>query len=108
MNFCDAEFLYAPNLHIAHRAALKQGWHAYGRSGWIKPDGIEVYFVSLYEQLAATDKHVTIYFVGELSQHVERLSRKWVRLPSVMADVGFLAQPHHVPPRRRSDYRGRL
>ena len=36
------EYLFATNLHIADRAARTRGWHAHGRSGWIKPDGNEV------------------------------------------------------------------
>jgi hypothetical protein len=76
----SADYLFAPNLHIADRAASKQGWHAYGRTGWIKPDGSEVYFINLPEQLAATDRHATIYFVGELSPKVRRLQRNWTKL----------------------------
>jgi hypothetical protein len=80
MTGSSAEYLFAPNLHIADRAARKQGWHAYGRTGWIKPDGGEVYFISLPEQLAAIDRHATFYFVGELSPKVRRLDRNWVKL----------------------------
>ncbi len=76
----SGEFLFAPNLHIANRAALKQGWHAYGRSGWIKPDGNQVHFISVAEQLAAIGKHATVYFVGELSPKVRRFDFKWAKL----------------------------
>jgi hypothetical protein len=75
-----AEYLFASSLQVANRAALKQGWHAYGLSGWIKPDGNEVYFVGSPEQLLAIDLHATIYFVGELSPNVRRLDRKWAKL----------------------------
>jgi hypothetical protein len=67
-------------MQSANRAARKQGWHAYGRSGWIKPDGNEVYFVCLTEQLAAIDRYATIYFVGELPPKLRRLDRKWTKL----------------------------
>jgi hypothetical protein len=61
-----AEYLLATNLHIADRAARKQGWHAHGREAWIKPDGNEVVFICFLEQVAAIDRLATIYYVGEL------------------------------------------
>jgi hypothetical protein len=69
------EFLYAAELRIAEHAVRKQGWHAHGRSGWIKPDGGEVHFISFPEQLAAIGKDATVYFVGERSPQIERFKR---------------------------------
>lgn len=74
------EYLFAASLHIAERAARKQGWHSHGRSGWIKPDGNEVHFICFAEQLAVIGKHVTVYVVGELSPQIQRFDRKWVKL----------------------------
>jgi hypothetical protein len=56
------EYLFADSIHMADRAARTQGWHPHGRTGWIKPDGIEVHFICFEEQLAVVAKHVTIYF----------------------------------------------
>jgi hypothetical protein len=69
------EFLYAAELRIAEHAVRKQGWHAHGRSGWIKPDGGEVHFICFPEQLAAIGKDATVYFVGERSPQIERFKR---------------------------------
>ena len=74
------EYLFANNIGIAERAARRQGWHAHGRSGWIKPDGNEVQFICYAEQLAAISRHVTIYVVGELSPTLARLDRKSAKL----------------------------
>ena len=41
----SVEYIFAAHLRIAEEAARKQGWHAYGRTGWIKPDGNEVHFI---------------------------------------------------------------
>src|SRR5262245_36285135 len=71
------EYLFATNLHIADRAARKRGWHAHGRSGWIKPDGNEVHFLCFPEQVAAIPRDTMIYVVGTLPPRLERLSRKW-------------------------------
>ena len=76
----SAEYLLAANLHIAERAARKQGWHAHGRAGWIKPDGNEVVFIRSPEQVAAIDRLATIYYVGELPPKVRRFERKWAKL----------------------------
>jgi hypothetical protein len=38
------EYIFTADLRIADEAARKQGWHAYGRTGWIKPDGAQVPF----------------------------------------------------------------
>ena len=76
----SVEYLFAPSLHLAERAARKRGWHPHGRTGWIKPDGNEVQFICFPEQLAALGRYVTVYFVGELSPKLQRLDRKWVKL----------------------------
>lgn len=75
-----SEYHLATNLHIADRAARKQGWHAHGRAGWIKPDGNEVVFICFLEQVAAIDRLATIYYVGELPPNVRRFERKWAKL----------------------------
>jgi hypothetical protein len=75
-----AEYLFAPNIALADRAARKQGWHPHGRTSWIKPDGNEVHFICFEQQLAVVDKHVTVYFVGSLSPQVSRFNRKWAQL----------------------------
>ena len=74
------EYLFAADLPMADRAARKQGWHPHGRTGWIKPDGNTVVFISFVEQLAVTRKDVTIYFVGDLSPEMKRFDRKWTKL----------------------------
>src|SRR5262245_31123613 len=71
------EYLFATNLHIADRAARKRGWHAHGRSGWIKPDGNEVHFICFPEQVTVIPSDTMIYVVGSLPPTLERLSRKW-------------------------------
>ena len=76
----SVEYLFAPNLHLAERAARKQGWHPHGRTGWIKPDGNEVQFICFAEQLAVIGKYATVYFVGELSPQLKRFDRKWAKL----------------------------
>jgi hypothetical protein len=72
--------VFAASITIADRAARKQGWHPYGRTSWITPDGNEVSFVCFEEQLAVLDRHATIYFVGELSPRVRRLTINWAKL----------------------------
>jgi hypothetical protein len=74
------EYLFAPTMALADRAARKQGWHPHGRTGWLKPDGNEVYFICSEEQLAVVGKHVTVYFVGSQSPQVRRFDRKWTQL----------------------------
>ena len=76
----SAEYLFASSITLADQAARKQGWHAHGRTGWITPDGNEVHFICFEEQLSVIGKHITIYFVGELSPKVRRFDRKWVQL----------------------------
>jgi hypothetical protein len=74
------DYLFAPSLNIAGRAARKQGWRPHGRTGWLKPDGIEVQFICFEEQLAVTSKHVTVYFVGALPPRLGRSNRKWEKI----------------------------
>ena len=74
------EYLFADSIHMADRAARTQGWHPHGRTGWIKPDGIEVHFICFEEQLAVVAKHVTIYFVGDLSPSASRFKLNWAKL----------------------------
>jgi hypothetical protein len=76
----SVEYIFAAHLRIAEEAARKQGWHAYGRTGWIKPDSVQVCFICFEEQLAIVGKDVTIYFVGELSDQIRRFNRKWSKL----------------------------
>ena len=76
----SVEYLFAPTIALADRAARKQGWHPHGRTGWIKPDGNEVHFICFEEQLAILGKHVTVYFVGSLSPQVRRFDRRWAQL----------------------------
>ena len=84
-----SQYLFAADLPMADRAARKQGWHPHGRTGWIKPDGNQVYFVSA-EQLAALNKHATIYVVGERLPEMKRFHRQMDQAPRVM--------PRRVPP----------
>jgi hypothetical protein len=65
---------------LADQAARTQGWHPYGRTGWIKPDDNEIHFICFEEQLSVVGNDATIYFVGELSQQFQRFQRKWTRL----------------------------
>jgi hypothetical protein len=76
----SVEYLFAASITVADRAARKQGWHPHGRAGWIKPDGNEVLFICSEEQLAIIGKHVTIYFVGDLSPNVRRFKLNWAKL----------------------------
>ena len=69
-----------PNIRLADEAARRQGWRVHGRLGWIKPDGVQVSFICLEEQLSVVGKDVTIYFVGDLSERFRRFQRKWTRL----------------------------
>jgi hypothetical protein len=64
----SVEYLFAADIRLADEAARRQGWRVHGRSGWIKPDGVEVNFICLEEQLSVVGMDVTIYFVGELSE----------------------------------------
>jgi calcineurin-like phosphoesterase family protein len=48
-----------------------------------QPDGVEVHFVCLEEQLPVVGDDVPIYFVGDLSERFKRFKRfkrKWTRL----------------------------
>jgi hypothetical protein len=51
-----AEYLFAASIHMADRAARIQGWRPHGRTGWMKPDGVEVQFICFEEQLSLVDK----------------------------------------------------
>ena len=79
------QYLFATNIHLADRAARKQGWHPHGRSGWTKPDGVQVCFICFEEQLAVVGKDATIYFVGELPPAFGRSKRKLVKLAAHLA-----------------------
>jgi hypothetical protein len=74
------EYLCAANIRLADEAARRHGWRVYGRLGWMKPDGVEVHFICLEEQLSVVGENVTIYFVGDLSERFRRFKRKWTRL----------------------------
>jgi hypothetical protein len=76
----SVEYLFAADIRLADEAARRQGWRVYGRTGWLKPDGVEVNFICLEEQLSVVGKDVIIYFVGDLSERFKRLKRKWTRL----------------------------
>jgi hypothetical protein len=76
----SVEYLFAADIRTADEAARRQGWRVHGRSGWIKPDGVEIHFICLEEQLSVVGKEVTIHFVGELSERFKRFQRKWTRL----------------------------
>ena len=76
----SVEYLFAPTIALADRAARKQGWQPHGRTGWFKPDGNEVRFICFEEQLAVIGKHVTVYFVGSLSPQCRRFGHKWALL----------------------------
>ena len=76
----SVEYLFAADIRLADEAARRQGWRVHGRSGWIKPDGVEIHFICLEEQLSVVGRDVTIYFVGELSQQIKRFRQKWTRL----------------------------
>ena len=52
------QYLFASSITLADQAARKQGWHAYGRTGWITPDGNEVHFICFEEQLAVIGKRI--------------------------------------------------
>jgi hypothetical protein len=73
----SVEYLFAADIRMADRAARGQGWHPYGRTGWIKPDGNVVHFICFEEQLSVVGTDVTIYFVGELSWQLKRFKQKW-------------------------------
>ena len=74
------EYLFAADIRLADEAARRQGQRVYGRTGWLKPDGVEVNFICLEEQLPVIGENVTIYFVGDLSERFRRFKRKWTRL----------------------------
>ena len=76
----SVEYLFAPTIALADRAARKQGWHPHGRTGWLKPDGNEVLFICFEEHLAVVGKYVTVYFVGSLSPQIRWFDRKWAQL----------------------------
>jgi hypothetical protein len=76
----SVEYLFATNLPMADRAARKQGWRPHGRTGWLKPDGIEVQFICFEEQLAVIGRHVTVYFVGWLSPQLRRFKCRWAQI----------------------------
>ena len=101
-----SEYLFASDLFIAERAARKQGWHPHGRTGWIKPDGNQVHFVCFAEQVAALDKHVTIYVVGESSPKLQRLDRKWAKILSVMGRCFKPRAPRGILSLGRCPFRG--
>jgi hypothetical protein len=73
------EYLFAADIRLADEAARRHGWRVYGRLGWMKPDGVEVHFICLEEQLSVVGENVTIYFVGDLSERFRRFKRKWTR-----------------------------
>jgi hypothetical protein len=74
------QYLFAPDLDIAERAARNQGWDPQGRSGWIKADGNEIQFICSPEQFAAITKDTTIYYVGELTTELRRFRGNLVRI----------------------------
>ena len=76
----SVEYFFAADIRVADEAARRQGWQPHGRTGWLKADGNEVQFICFEEQLSIIGKDVTIYFVGELSQRLERFKRRWTRL----------------------------
>jgi hypothetical protein len=59
------EYLFASAGDVADQAARKQGWRPRGRADWLKPDGTEVRFICLPEQLSIVPAGVMVYVVGK-------------------------------------------
>jgi hypothetical protein len=74
------EYLFAAAIGEADQAAREQGWSPRGRSGWKKPDGTVIHFISFVEQIAIVPKAATVYVVGERSPELARFKRKWTML----------------------------
>src|SRR5262245_22257193 len=74
------EYLFAAFIALADHAARKRGWHPFGRTGWVTPDGSEVHFICYEEQLAVAGNDTTNYFVGDLSPSAKRFKRNWAKL----------------------------
>ena len=69
------EYLFAATVSIADQAARKQGWRPCGRADWLKPDGTQVLFICLIEQLAAVQAGQTVHVVGKAPAELRRLKR---------------------------------
>ena len=69
-----------PSICSLPTSALRTKLRVGKRTGWMKPNGVEVNFICLEEQLSVVGENVTIYFVGDLSERFKRLKRKWTRL----------------------------
>jgi hypothetical protein len=76
------EYLFAAAVGVADQAARKQGWLPRGRTGWQKPDGTAIHFISFVEQIAIVPKEATIYFVGDARPELARFKRRWVAIPT--------------------------
>jgi hypothetical protein len=71
----SVEYLFAPSVTIADQAARKQGWLPRGRADWLKPDGTEVRFILLIEQLAAVGAGQTVHVIGKPKEPLRILER---------------------------------
>jgi hypothetical protein len=61
----QVEYLFAATVTLADQAARKQGWQPRGRADWLKPDGTEVRFICLAEQLVVVQAGQTVHVVGK-------------------------------------------
>jgi hypothetical protein len=71
----QVEYLFASAIGAADQAARKQGWQPYGRSGWIKPDGVQVCFICFAEQLAVVPAGTTVHVIGKVTPELRRFKR---------------------------------
>ena len=71
----SVEYLFASNVTIADQAARKQGWRPRGRADWLKPDGTQILFICLIEQIAAVQAGQTVHVVGKAPAELRRLKR---------------------------------
>lgn len=67
------EYVFASDIAMADRAVRKQGWRPVGRADWLKPDGTEVRFICIVEQLAAIQPGMTVHVVGDAPLELRRL-----------------------------------
>ena len=69
------EYLFAASVMTADQAARTRGWRPRGRTAWHKPDGTEVRFIGLVEQLAIIEPGMTVHVVGKAPRELRRLKR---------------------------------
>ena len=68
-----SQFIVGKDRESVAQAVKALGWRKAGRASWLKPDGTEVHYLHLAEQIAAVTAGDTVHIVGRASKEISAL-----------------------------------